>query len=78
MNSIFMINTGWVIEIVMNLINPWMPKSARDKFVFFNDDSYKERLRELIPEEQIPPEYGGSGRPLLKPKKKKKKKSSLI
>jgi len=44
-----MINTGWVIEIVMNLINPWMPATARDKFIFFNDDTYKEHLASMIP-----------------------------
>ena len=68
-----MINTGWVIEILMNLLNPWMPKAAQKKFKFFNDDSYKEYLQTLIPVDQIPVEYGGSGRPLIKPKKKKKK-----
>lgn len=69
-----MINTGWVIEIVMNLLNPWMPAAARDKFIFFNDDSYKEHIANMIPLDEIPKEYGGEGRPLIKPKKKKKKK----
>lgn len=72
-HQMLMINTGWVIEIVMNLINPWIPAKAQAKFRFFNDDSYKEYLANMVPLDQIPPEYGGTGRPLIKPKKKKKK-----
>jgi|JI102314A2RNA_FD_contig_51_2343971_length_574_multi_1_in_0_out_0_2 hypothetical protein len=44
-----MINTGWVIEILMNMLNPWMAKAAQKKFKFFNDESYKAYLQTMIP-----------------------------
>jgi len=54
----FVINAPWFFGTIWKIVKPWLDKITASK-IFFLDADYKERFKELIDEQFIPPEHGG-------------------
>jgi len=54
----FIINAPWFFGTIWKIIKPWLDKNTASK-IFFLDADYKERFKELMDEQFIPPEHGG-------------------
>lgn len=48
-----------IVQFVMNLLLPLMPGRLASKVVLLGQDDVKERLLELIPEDEVPTFFGG-------------------
>ncbi|CAG7639330.1 unnamed protein product [Allacma fusca] len=60
-NSVFMINTNFIAESLLNLLKPIMGKEFEKIQIFgTNPKHWMPRMLKVIPRDQLPPKYGGS------------------
>ena len=66
----YIINSPWIFKPLWAMIRPWLDQNTVAKIRIFGYNDYQDALKEVIDEDQIPKEYGGTadwrlpGRPL--------------
>ena len=59
LDTIFVVNSGWVFSLIWNVVKPLLSKNTLSKVNFLGKDNAQSVLVEEIGEEHLEREYGG-------------------